>query len=433
MSRVRFGDILYIKGRIGWQLLKKEEYLKSGDYYLITGIDITDTHRIKFDQCYFVSKERYETDDKIQLKVGDIIVTKDGTIGKIGIIDKLDKPATLNSHLFLIRNEAPNILDTGYLFQILRSQTFQKYASNNTSGSNIPAFTQANISNFEIDLPSFAEQQNISRILNDIDNKIICNVSINNELESLAKTLYDYWFLQFEFPNEEGKPYKSSGGKMIWNEELKREIPEGWTYETLKNKYSVKRGISYTSKDIESGKGIPMINLACIDTERNYRDGELKYFNGQISKECKLESGDMLIATTDLTRNADIVGCPIVVPYDNLNYTYTMDLAKFEVTDKKLNRWYVYSSLRTNGYHNFIKRWASGTNVLHLNLDGINWYKMFIPEKNVQEKFAVIMENICKKQSKILEENRELSSLRDWLLPMLMNGQVTFKEDNAEA
>ena len=102
--KIKFKDVLYIKGRIGWQLLKKEEYLTKGDYYLITGVDIQDNHLIDFSQCYYVSKERYEMDDKIQVHEGDIIVTKDGTIGKIGCIDKLDKPATLNSHLFLIRN-----------------------------------------------------------------------------------------------------------------------------------------------------------------------------------------------------------------------------------------------------------------------------------------------------------------------------------------
>ena len=115
MNKVLFGDVLYIKGRIGWQALKKDEYLTDGDYYLVTGVDITDEHRIDFSKCYYVDKDRYEMDDKIQLKNGDIIVTKDGTIGKIAIIENLDKPATLNSHLFLIRNLRPDIIDSHYL------------------------------------------------------------------------------------------------------------------------------------------------------------------------------------------------------------------------------------------------------------------------------------------------------------------------------
>ena len=268
----------------------------------------------------------------------------------------------------------------------------------------------------------------ISRLLRMLDDKIENNNKISAELEGLAKTIYDYWFLQFEFPNEEGKPYKSSGGKMIYNEELKREIPEGWKFDSLRNRYSIKRGISYTSKDIESGKGTPMLNLACIDIDRNYRDGEIKYINNDIKEEAILNPGEMLIATTDLTRNADIVGCPIIVPYDGEKYTYSMDLAKMVITDNALNKWYVYSALRTNHYHNYIKKWASGTNVLHLNLDGMNWYKTILPDKVIQDRYAEIIEPICKKQGSILRENRELASLRDWLLPMLMNGQITFKE-----
>ena len=159
MSKIVFGDVLYIKGRIGWQTLRKDEYLDSGDHYLVTGVDITDDHRIDFSKCYYVTKDRYDMDDKIQLQNGDIIVTKDGTIGKIALIENLDKPATLNSHLFLIRNLRPDIIDNQYLFYVFRSERFQKYAVNNTSGSNIPAFTQKNISEFSIDLPPIETQQ----------------------------------------------------------------------------------------------------------------------------------------------------------------------------------------------------------------------------------------------------------------------------------
>ena len=180
--KIKFKDVLYIKGRIGWQLLKKEEYLSSGDYYLITGVDIMDNHLIDFSKCYYVSKERYEMDYKIQLHEGDIIVTKDGTIGKIGFIDKLDKPATLNSHLFLIRNQRTDILNSKFLFYLLQSDMFKKYAINNTSGSNIPAFTQKNIEEFEYDLPSIEEQNKIANYINLIDSKINTNIAINDNL-----------------------------------------------------------------------------------------------------------------------------------------------------------------------------------------------------------------------------------------------------------
>lgn len=429
MNKTKLGDICKICSS---KRVFESEYKTEGIPF-IRGLEITDGslmgEKAKY-ECY-ISVEHYMKLKKeygVPQK-GDILITAVGTIGNLCYIDK-EKPFYFKDGNIIWFKNFKNDVYPKFLYYFMKSPYFKKQIECALIGAVQKALTMVMLSEIKINLPEYKKQIEIANALDLIETKIQNSNRINSELESLAKTLYDYWFLQFEFPNEEGKPYKSSGGKMVWNEELKREIPEGWTYETLKNKYSVKRGISYTSKDIESGKGIPMINLACIDTERNYRDGELKYFNGQINKECRLNAGDMLIATTDLTRNADIVGCPIIVPYDNLDYTYTMDLAKFEAIDKKLNKWYTYSSLRTKGYHNFIKRWASGTNVLHLNLDGIDWYKMFIPKKDVQEKFAVIMENVCKKQSGILEENRKLSSLRDWLLPMLMNGQVTFKDEN---
>lgn len=411
MSRIRFGDVLYIKGRIGWQLLRKDEYLKEGDYYLVTGVDITDTHRIDFDQCYFVSKERYETDDKIQLKVGDIIVTKDGTIGKIGIIDKLDKPATLNSHLFLIRNERPDILDTGYLFQVLRSTAFQKYASNNTSGSNIPAFTQANIANFEIDLPSMKVQQKVAKALYDIDEKIISNININSELESIAKTIYDYWFLQFEFPNEEGRPYKSSGGKMVWNDELKREIPEGWELTTLGEMFHITMGSSPKGDSLNEVKcGIEFYQGSTdfgniYPNERVYTTSPIRKATSQdVLLSVRAPVGDMNIAMNDCC-----IGRGLAAIH----------------SESTLLTWNTLKSLHSyfDVYNN------NGTTFGALTADSLKGLiTLNIPPRLIQEyeKQVSGFEKIIRNKEL---ESRSLSSLRDFLLPMLMNGQVTFKDN----
>lgn len=284
------------------------------------------------------------------------------------------------------------------------------------------------LSEIDIQLPPIKYQNSVVTILKSIEYKISNNNKINAELESLAKTIYDYWFLQFEFPNEDGKPYKSSGGKMVWNEKLKREIPEGWAYSLLKDKFSIKRGVSYTSDDIKNNNGIPMLNLACIDTNRNYRDGELKFYSGKAKAEF-LSSGDLIVACTDLTRNADIVGSPILVPQTGENFIFSMDLVKLIPNKDIFDKYYLYMCLRTDFYHNYIKKWASGTNVLHLNLDGISWYKTWIPPMELQNKFSNIIKKIHSKKGIILKENRELSSLREFLLPLLMNGQVGYIEN----
>lgn len=434
MSKIRFGDILYIKGRIGWQALSKDEYLQSGEYYLVTGVDITDTHRIDFNNCYYVSKERYEMDDKIQLKVGDIIVTKDGTIGKIGIIDKLDKPATLNSHLFLIRNEAPEVLDTDYLFQILRSKTFQKFALNNTHGSNIPAFTQANISEFEIDLPSLETQRKVSKILKNIDNKIINNIELNGELESLAKTLYDYWFLQFEFLNEEGKPYKSSGGKMVYNEELKREIPEGWEVKPLiecisDDKNALVDGPFGTQMKIGEyvDSGVPIYEMEILNNNFVI-DSDIKHFITESKyeevKRSTVKNGDIIISKTGT------LGLLGLVESSFDKGIIVSRLAKITPNEAIIGKYPLFQYLKSLNESGYWLQHCGGSTMPILNNTIIGNVPILLPNIDLYTDYSKKVNYLFKQIHCNQKQNQQLAKLRDFLLPILMNGQVTFKEIN---
>mgnify|MGYP004608951687 CR=1 FL=1 len=310
--------------------------------------------------------------------------------------------------------------NNGYVSNLLSMMNLAQYQGQSAQ----PGLSVSTLSKITIKLPDLATQEQCFNVLNLIDQKIQINNQINQELEVMAKTLYDYWFVQFDFPDQNSKPYKSSGGKMVYNPELKREIPEGWGVEKLKDKLSVSRGISYKTENIKDNIGTPMINLASIDINRNYKSTGLKYFNGDYLKEKIVSGGDLLIACTDLTRNADIVGSPIIVPFDEQNYVFSMDLAKIDSKVDYINKYYLYSTLRTEHYHNYIKNWASGTNVLHLNIDGINWYSISIPPVELQEEYSKIILKFSKKTNKNIQENQQLSQLRDWLLPMLMNGQV---------
>ena len=318
-----------------------------------------------------------------------------------------------------IGNENNNTRFLAYKFGLMN---LGRYAGQSAQ----PGLSVETLLNLDIDLPSKDNQDKIATVLSYLDNKIELNKKINATLEAMAKTLYDYWFVQFDFPDENGKPYKTSGGKMIYNAELGREIPADWEVSSLEKKILITRGVSYSTEDISDFNGIPMINLASIDRKRNYIPEGLKFFSGTVSEDKKLDSMDMLIACTDLTRQAGIIGSPILVMNDR-DYTFSMDLAKLDIVDENIEKLYLYMTLRTDFYHQYIKGFASGTTVLHLNTSGIEWYKILIPPIDLQEKFSKIIEIDYLQTCKNITENQTLAVLRDWLLPMLMNGQVRFK------
>ena len=162
---------MYIKSRVGWQALTKNEYMTTGDYYLITGTDIDPNHTVDLSRSYYVSKERYEMDTNIQVKNRDIIITKDGTIGKVAMISGLDKPATLNSHLFVLRDESGE-LDNNFFLQLLCSHIFEKFVESVKTGSTLTGLPQKTIVEFKFLYPSLEEQQKIGAYFSKLDDLI---------------------------------------------------------------------------------------------------------------------------------------------------------------------------------------------------------------------------------------------------------------------
>lgn len=378
--------------------------------------------RIDMQDGYYVDEDTYLRRTRRAVpSEGDIIFSREAPIGNCAIVPK-DFKCCLGQRLVLLRvNHA--ICSSEYLLAVLQSSYVkQQIEQVSKRGSIVSNFAIGDL--HELVVPVLDNQNEIAVFSNAVSEKIAINNAICSNLEAVAKLLYDYWFVQFDFPDENGKPYKSSGGKMVWNDDLKREIPAGWEAKPLRGLYNIERGLSYSSDDIATGNGVPMINLACIDRSRNYRDGELKYHSGSIPTDAFLNPGDLLIACTDLTRERDIIGCPILVPDDGKKYTYSMDIAKISFPSTNIDDLYMFMTLRTEYYHDYIKAWASGTNVLHLNLEGLDWYSVCIPPVALQKEFANMIRNVHSKKSEALLENQQLASLRDFLLPMLMNGQV---------
>lgn len=178
---VKLGDYLYIKGRIGWKGLKKDEYLPHSDYQIINGESLTNDG-IDWGRAGFISRERYEESPEIMLEDGDILISKDGTIGKIGYVEGLNGKATVASGIFVIRNQKPTQIETRYIYHFLCSPAFKNFITMRTEGSVIPHLYQKDFVELEVPLPDLITQKRIVGILDAISCKIEVNKAINNNL-----------------------------------------------------------------------------------------------------------------------------------------------------------------------------------------------------------------------------------------------------------
>ena len=319
------------------------------------------------------------------------------------------------------------LCDSEYLYYYLRCHMKEIVALG--GGTTFKEVSKETIEEFDVELPPLPFQHKIIAVLSDTDAKIDNNNAIAAELEGMAKDLYDYWFVQFDFQDENGKPYKSSGGKMVWNEELKREIPEGWEVDRLGKHISSNRGISYNSATLE-GDGVPMINLASFGVDSNYKPAGIKTYNGQYDADKILHPFDLIMCNTQQTAidpTKDIIGKAMLVPdiFDgDVVSSHHVTTITPDVDELK---YYLYGTCKTTWFHKYIVGFASGTNILGLDFKGFEDYLMPLPPMRLLKKFATAMKNIESEKNLIITENAELASLRDFLLPMLMNGQVKVK------
>lgn len=378
-----------------------------------------------FDKIRYVSQETLHTWFRAELKPNDILFVNKGTPGRVCLVPDPVSFCAAQDMIGLRAN--PDLVDYRYLLAALRSPAIQRKIQNYHVGIAIPHFKKEDLKNLFVPLPSMSTQRKIGEWYFEISEKIENNNAICAELEAMAKLLYDYWFVQFDFPDENGNPYKSSGGKMVWSEELKREIPEGWAISPLSNITETERGISYTESDLAT-EGIPLISLASIGRDGRYIPSAIKYFGSQYKENKVLKPYDLVMCNTDMTQERAMIGKCIVVPdiFDGPILS-THHITRIFLQDDAL-KLYLALTTQTEWFHKYIQGFCSGTNVLGLDMQGFNKYVLLIPPQSILEQFNERIFQQEKMKSNIIVENQELSSLRDFLLPLLMNGQVTFKE-----
>lgn len=328
-----------------------------------------------------------------------------------------DKDGGCSSDILVLR---PIKVTPEYLYAVLSQDRFFQYDMAGTKGSKMPRGDKKHIMNFPV--LKLKNTIKIGYILQILNQKIELNNKINTELEAMAKTIYDYWFLQFEFPNEEGKPYKSSGGKMVWNEELKREIPEGWsngfitnlgeifsggTPSTKHGEYYTKNGIAWiTPYDLSSTTNKYITHGQRDISQKGLENSSAQLMpKGSILLTSRAPIGYICIALNQVTTNQ---GFKSIVPYNKSNSEYIYYLLKSLIP--------------------YLKTLGSGSTFAEISKEKLSNITIILPNSYIIEKFNNIAINLGKMRAINEQENQKLSSLRDFLLPLLMNGQVGFKD-----
>lgn len=294
-----------------------------------------------------------------------------------------------------------------------------------STGSARDNLNQNGLQDIEIPFPSESVQKSIAKVLSDLDAKIELNNKINRELEAMAKTLYDYWFVQFDFPNADGKPYKSSGGKMVYNAELKREIPEGWGVEKVSNCCKIVDCLHSKKPEFHfEAEGYYLLQLenlkddGLIDLSNKYYISKNDYTNW--TSRIEVKENDIVIT------NAGRVGATALIP-KNLVTGIGRNITA--IRPISISPTYLFLAFRGLDMKRQIA-WNTdqGAFFTSLNVKGIKLLYVLRPPKDVEASFEKNVLAIRKKRELFQSQNQHLTTLRDWLLPMLMNGQVTVKQ-----
>jgi Restriction endonuclease S subunits len=387
---------------------------------------------INFSDCKFISRKQADGLRKGFSIEGDVLLSHKATIGRTAIVPKTQFPYIMLTpqvtYYRVINKEKLNNQFLKYQFDnVTFKKTLELWAG---AGSTRAYIGITNQKNLPIKIPSIETQNGIAEALATIDKKIALNNKINTELEAMAKLIYDYWFVQFDFPDANGKPYKSSGGKMVYNEALKREIPEGWSVEELnqcvdtildhRGKTPKKLGGDWTDNDdgiialsAKLVKGGKLRNLE----KANKVDRAL--FNKWMPE--KLKDGDILMTSEAPAGEFYFI-------HGKTDYCMSQRLFGIRGKQELLAPTYLYYELSKGHGYSQILGSLSGSTVFGIRQDVLRTIKVVVPELALQKRFDEIVLPQLKQIKNLDQANIELSALRDWLLPMLMNGQVTVKD-----
>ena len=407
-SRSRLGELVdeITVGYVGPMI---DEYVDTGVPFL-RSLNVK-PHRFDSTDLRFISPEFHAKIRKSALSPGDVVAVRTGIPGTSCVIPSGLETANCSDLVIFRCGEEVDPHYLSYYLNLIASS----HLRHQSVGAVQKHFNIGSAKDLLLPDVGIEVQRKIAAVLTALDAKIDLNNRINAELEALAKTIYDYWFVQFDFPDAKGRPYKSSGGKMVWNEALKREIPAGWEGDDISAVAEILGGATPSKARSDYWDGdIPFFtptdaatSVFQLQTEDSITRAGLEscssdYFaKGTVFITARGSVGKIAIAGRSMAMNQS---CYALVPKVSTNFPY------------------VFLHAKTLIHHLKVK--ASGSTFNSIVTNDIEWTRLISPKPEVILEFCKVVTPMFERIESAQRENHELTQLRDWLLPLLMNGQV---------
>ena len=403
-----------IDGDRGVNYPKQGEFKKKGYCLFLSAKNVTEDG-FDFSDNIFISREGDERLNKGKLQRHDIVITTRGTVGNVGKYgyDIAYDNVRINSGMVIIRNKS-NEFNSNFLYWLLRSRIIKQQFNAIVSGSAQPQLPIRDLKYVNLPIPSIKEQYFIATILDSLSSKMKLTKDMNRTLESIAQTLFKHWFIDFEFPDENGQPYKSSGGEMV-DSEL-GDIPNGWSFNHLKDLGQIVCGKTPSTKVYDHfGEDYPFIKIP---------DMRGQVFT-EITETRLSQKGSNLMRRKKLPPMSVCVSCiatPGLVTLTSVE-SYTNQQINSIICKDTVNPYYVYFQMKAKRNEIFAKG-SSGTATLNLNTGEFSKIQILIPSQNVMEKFHRLIQTMF---NRILSNQREsytLTEIRGQILPKLISGKI---------
>jgi len=379
----------------------------------LLGVSITKKFIPSIANTIGTDMSKYKVVKKNQFTYGSI-TSRNGDKISVALLE--DDNAIVSTSYTVFEVTKQDQLLPEYLMMWFRREEFDRYARYMSHGSTREAFGWEEMCDVELPVPSIEKQADIVKEYHTITDRIKLNEQLNQKLEDAAQSIYKEWFVNFEFPDENGKPYKSNGGEMVYCDELDMEIPKGWQICQIQDIAEVIKGKSYKSDELQPSKNA-LVTLKSFQRGGGYKLDGLKEYIGTYKENQVVSNGDLIIAYTDVTQEADVVGKPALV-IDNGDYKQliiSLDVGLIKPHDEDL-KYFLYGLASTKIFQEHTKSHATGTTVLHLGKDAVPKYKTFLPIETLLKKYIDIIKPIYQGVQFKTIENTKLENLKKVLL-----------------